>query len=92
MDTADWATIGVMLAIGGLLWRQTAALAGRVDALDARLTAAVGAVDARLTAVEVRLTAAIGDVDRRLARLEGWIEGERAGRSAGGPAAESTDA
>lgn len=47
----DWPTIAVMVSIGGLLWRQIAALA-----------------------VDVR------DVDRRLARLEGWIEGERAGR------------
>ncbi len=62
---ADWATIAVMVAIGGLLWRQIASqgtdirsLAGRVDALGVQLA----------------------DVDRRLARLEGWIEGERAGR------------
>ena len=47
----------------------------RVDALDVRLTA-------RVEALDVRLTAAVGDVDRRLARLEGWIEGERAGRTA----------
>ncbi len=57
--TPDWASIGVMVAVGGLLWRQIAVLGVRVDAL----------------AVQV------ADVDRRLARLEGWIEGERAGRS-----------
>lgn len=59
----DWPTIGVMVALGALLWRQTAAL-------DARLTAAVRGLSDRVT-----------DMDRRLARLEGWIEGERAGRS-----------
>ena len=73
--TVDWPTIAVMVAIGGLLWRQIAALGARVDALDGRLTA-------RVEALDVRLTAAVGDVDRRLARLEGWIEGERAGRAA----------
>jgi len=56
---ADWATIAVMVAIGGLLWRQIAALTLRVDALGVQ----------------------VADVDRRLARLEGWIEGERAGRA-----------
>ena len=66
MPEADWATITVMVAIGGPLWRQIAsqgtdirALAGHVDALGVQLA----------------------DVDRRLARLEGWIEGERAGRA-----------
>jgi len=68
---ADWPTIAVMVAIGGLLWRQIAsqgsdirALAGRVDALGVQ----------------------VADVDRRLARLEGWIEGERAGRNRSEPA------
>lgn len=72
MMEADWPTIGVMVAIGGLLWRQIAsqgtdirALAGRVDALGVQ----------------------VADVDRRLARLEGWIEGERAGRTSSEPAA-----
>ena len=50
--TVDWPTIGVMVALGALLWRQIAALAVQV-----------------------------ADIDRRLARLEGWIEGERAGRA-----------
>lgn len=59
---ADWPTIGVVVALGALLWRQIAAVGARVDALDGRLTKA------------------IGDVDRRLARLQGWIEGERAGQ------------
>ena len=76
--TVDWPTITVMIALGGLLWRQIAALSTRVDALGARLT---GAVEG--------LTGRVGDIDRRLARLEGWIEGERAGRTA---AAESGDA
>ena len=57
----------VMVALGGLLWRQIAALGTRVEALAGR----------------------VGDVDRRLARLEGWIEGERAGRTA---AAENAEA
>ena len=76
--TVDWPTIGVMVALGGLLWRQIAALSARVDALDVRLTGAVEALVGR-----------VGDIDRRLARLEGWIEGERAGRTA---AAEGTEA
>ena len=76
--TVDWPTITVMIALGGLLWRQIAALSARVDALDVRLT---GAVEG--------LTGRVGDIDRRLARLEGWIEGERAGRTA---AAESGEA
>ena len=62
---ADWATIAVMVAIGGLLWRQLAALTLRVDALGVQ----------------------VADVDRRLARLEGWIEGERAGRARWDPPA-----
>ena len=60
---ADWPTIGVVVALGALLWRRIAAVGARVDALDGRLTKA------------------IGDVDRR---LEGWIEGERAGRTVAG--------
>ena len=31
----------------------------------------------------------VGDIDRRLARLEGWIEGERAGRTAAAEGAEA---
>ena len=58
--TVDWPTIGVMVALGGLLGRQIAALGARVEALVGR----------------------VGDIDRRLARLAGWIEGERAGRTA----------
>ena len=69
IDTIDWPTISVMVALGGLLWRQLAALGARVDALDVRLTGAVEGLAGR-----------VGDVDRRLARLEGRIEGERAGR------------
>lgn len=65
--TVDWPTITVMIALGGLLWRQIAALSTRVEGLAGR----------------------VGDIDRRLARLEGWIEGERAGRTA---AAESGEA
>ena len=65
--TVDWPTIGVMVAIGGLLWRQLAALGMRVDAMASR----------------------VGDIDRRLARLEGWIEGERAGRTAAAEGAEA---
>ena len=76
--TVDWPTITVMIALGGLLWRQIAALSARVDALDVRLTGAVEGLAGR-----------VGDIDRRLARLEGWIEGERAGRTA---AAESGEA
>lgn len=48
--TVDWPTIGVMVALGRLLWRQIAALSARVDALDARLTGAVPAGSATLTA------------------------------------------
>ena len=66
IDTVDWPTITVMMALGGLLWRQIAALGARVEALAGR----------------------VGDVDHRLARLAGWIEGERAGRTA---AAESPE-
>ena len=40
------------------------ALGARMDALTARVDA---------------LAVSVADVDRRLARLEGWIEGERAG-------------
>ena len=65
--TVDWPTITVMIALGGLLWRQIAALSARVEGLAGR----------------------VGDIDRRLARLAGWIEGERAGRTA---AAESGEA
>ena len=65
--TVDWPTIGVMVALWGLLWRQLAALGMRVDALAER----------------------VGDIDRRLARLEGWIEGERAGRTAAAEGAEA---
>lgn len=71
MEAVDWPTIGVMVALGAMLWRQMAAM-------DQRLTAAIGALSVRLDALELR----VGDVDRRLARLEGWIEGERAGRTA----------
>ena len=78
--SVDWASIAVMVAVGGLLWRQNNALGVRVDAL----TLEVRDVDRRLSAaiadVDRRLSAAVADVDRRLARLEGWIEGERAGR------------
>jgi hypothetical protein len=66
---ADWPTIAVMVAIGGLLWRQIATLTVRVDALGLQMT----------------------DVDRRLARLEGWIEGERAGRVRSESATVSTE-
>ena len=65
--TVDWPTIGVMVALGGLLWRQLGALGVRVDTLSER----------------------VGDIDRRLARLEGWIEGERAGRTAAAEGAET---
>ena len=41
----------------------------------------VGEIDRRLTGAVEALAGRVGDVDRRLARLEGWIEGERAGRS-----------
>ena len=38
MEVADWATIGVMVTLGGLLWRQIAALGGllwrQIAALD----------------------------------------------------------
>ena len=69
----DWASIGVMLVVGGLLWRQIHALSGTVGELDRRLTAAVAELDRR-----------VANVDRRLARLEGWSEGERVGRGAVG--------
>ena len=67
IDTVDWPTITVMIALGGLLWRQIAVLSAGVEALAGR----------------------VGDVDRRLARLEGWIEGERAGRTAAAEIAEA---
>ena len=77
MEAVDWPTIAVMVALGAMLWRQMAAM-------DQRLTAAIGALSVRLDALELR----VGDVDRRLARLEGWIEGERAGRTAAAAGAE----
>ena len=61
--SVDWASIAVMVAVGGLLWRQIHALALEVRELARRLSAAV---------------AGLGEC---LARLEGWIEGERIGRS-----------
>ena len=45
---ADWPTIGVVVALGALLWRRIAAVGARVDALDGRLTRAIGDVDRRL--------------------------------------------
>ena len=68
MET-DWPTIAVIVAIGGLLWRQIATLTVRVDALGVQ----------------------VGDIDRRLARLEDWIEGERAGRNHPDPATATQD-
>ena len=44
----DWASIGVMLAVGGLLWRQIHALSMRVDAL----AADVRDIDRRLARLE----------------------------------------
>ena len=73
MTVETWAVLGVgaslagvMVASHAILWRAIHALGGRVDAL----------------ALEVRdVDRRVSDVDRRLARLEGWIEGERAGRT-----------
>lgn len=77
MTGETWAVLGVgaslagvMVASHAILWRAIHALGGRVDAL---------ALEVR--DVDRRLTLAVSDVDRRLARLEGWIEGERAGRT-----------
>lgn len=44
----DWASIGVMLAVGGLLWRQIHALGGRVEVLAGE----VRDVDRRLARLE----------------------------------------
>lgn len=57
---------------------------GVVVALGALLRRQIAAVGARVDALDGRLTRAIDDVDRRLARLEGWIEGGRAGRTVAG--------
>lgn len=46
--SVDWASIGVMVAIGALLWRQIAALGARVDAL----SLVVADVDRRLARLE----------------------------------------
>ena len=70
----DWPTIAVMVAIGGLLWRQ------------------IAAVDQRFEARFETLTGRVGDLDRRLARLEGWIEGERAGAVRAAPVETATGA
>ena len=82
---ADWPTIAVMVAIGGLLWRQIATLTVRVDALGLQIATLTVRVDA------LGLRGEMTDVDRRLARLEGWIEGERAGRVRSESATVSTE-
>ena len=56
---------------------------GAARRLDLRL--ASGVADVLERAIEPRarrLSGTVADIDRRLARLEGWIEGERAGRGA----------
>ena len=41
---ADWPTIGVVVALGALLRRRSAAVGARVDAIYRRLTKAIGDV------------------------------------------------
>ena len=48
----EWATIGVMVALGGLLWRQIAALDTRLSGQMRELTADVGRVSERLARLE----------------------------------------
>ena len=48
----EWATIGVMVALGGLLWRQIAALDTRLSGQMRELTADVGRVSERLACLE----------------------------------------
>ena len=50
--TVDWASIAVMVAVGGLLWRQNHALALDVRELDRRLSAAVAGLGERLARLE----------------------------------------
>lgn len=61
---ADYLTVGVMLAVGGFLWRQIASMERRLSTLDTRLTAAVTEVSRHVV-----------NVDHRLAQLEGRITG-----------------
>ena len=60
----EYLTVGVMLAVGGFLWRQIASLDRRLSTLETRLAAALADVGRHVT-----------DVDRRLATLEGRITG-----------------
>ena len=60
----EYLTVGVMLAVGGFLWRQIASLDCRLSTLDTRLAAGLAEVSRHVT-----------DVDRRLATLEGRITG-----------------
>ena len=52
MEVADWATLGVMVALGGLLWRQIAALDTRLSRQMVELTADVRQVSERLSRLE----------------------------------------
>ena len=52
MEVADWATIGVMVTLGGLLWRQIAALDTRLSRQMSVLTADVRQVSDRLSHLE----------------------------------------
>ena len=60
----EYLTVGVMLAVGGFLWRQIASLDHRLSTLETRLAAALADVGRHVT-----------DVDRRLATLAGRITG-----------------
>lgn len=90
MSGEAWAVVGVGASLAGLIAASHVVLWRAIHALDGRLTGAVEALAVDVRDVDRRLTAAVSDVDRRLARLEGWIEGERAGRSS--KAREAPDA
>ena len=60
MEVADWATIGVMVTFGGLLWRQIAALDTRLSRQMGALTVDVRQVSERLSHLEGWITGSTG--------------------------------
>ncbi len=68
MEVADWATIGVIVTLGGLLWRQIAALVTGLSRQMGALTADVRQVSECLSQLEGCIAGSTGRPFPRVSR------------------------